>query len=378
MKSSEAVISTLCLTLLLYVSTVDSFSSIAGIKRLDPHQCYNAAFMADGNRFKLQYQRNIDITPPRRLINDKHPYIFSTSFRKGQTLFINGKFNWIMGPGHTFVINLLGGVPTVDPDAGADVLHIRFTFDARSGQGGNIIFNTFKKGKWLEEVKAINPFRANHGFWLTITALDTKFEIRTYGHKILEYHYRLPLDYITFVNAIGDDTVLERLSLGGQIMKAPLRVVVPEGGFNNEGDYFLFDAIPSHFVWGMNFTDGENLILQITVNMEHKVMTLNSRIDRQWGEELRASSFPFEAGKMFNMEVKIYASRTEVLVFGSTIAVFPHRADDTAYSEFTFFGSLKIRTLNFCPVKFQAPWIGIKNLDYHSGYITSKTVPYGD
>uniref|UniRef100_A0A7E4VY20 Galectin n=1 Tax=Panagrellus redivivus TaxID=6233 RepID=A0A7E4VY20_PANRE len=377
MKCSEAVFSTLCLALFLFVSTVDGFWSNTKINTIDPHQCWSAAFMADGNRFKFQYHRNNPIEAPRTYIDGKHHYIWSSSFRKGQTLFISGKFNWLMGPGHTFVINLLGGVPTVDPDAGADVLHIRFTFDARSGQGGNIIFNTFKKGKWLEEVKAINPFRANHGFWLTITALDTKFEIRTYGHKLLEYHYRLPLDYITYINAVGDDTNLERVFLGGQIMKAPLRVIVPEGGFR-EGDYVLFDAIPSNFDWGIKFSDGKNLILQITANMEQKVMTMNSRINRQWGEELRATSFPFEAGTMFNMEVNIYHSRADIRVFGNTIALFPHRVNSTAYGELTFFGSLQIRTLNFCSNKFLAPWFNTEDLNYRAGYMTNKTVPYGD
>uniref|UniRef100_A0A7E4VW19 Galectin n=1 Tax=Panagrellus redivivus TaxID=6233 RepID=A0A7E4VW19_PANRE len=342
------------------------------IPTMDEHRCPNAAWVADGTRFRYIWKRKSDITPVKTFFNGQYPYVYAHTFQKGQTLHLRGFFDFQNGD-DSFEINMLGGSPLIDPQSGADVFHIKLTFnDDQTGK--DIILNTFKNGKWLAEVKTRNPFHGGFNFLFTFHAMTNKFEVRFYGNKLLEYPYRLPLDYITMVNAIGSASRLDQIYLGGQPMRTPLRIIFPEGGLN-VGDVIQLDGIPGNLDFTMEFSDGKGLILQIKTNFALEDVILNSRIGKVWGEEVRALYFPFEGGKTFEMEMRFNEEYIMILVDNAVIVNWNHRAKH--YGEMSIYGSLELKNFVICGIKQMPSWVGDDFVKY-GGSLSAETVPYDD
>uniref|UniRef100_A0A7E4ZYU2 Galectin n=2 Tax=Panagrellus redivivus TaxID=6233 RepID=A0A7E4ZYU2_PANRE len=353
----------LWLVLLLFLATVQG--QFTNIPKMDEHRCLASAWVADGNRFRYAWLRKsspIPFKPRKILIDGEYPWLYTTSFRKGQTLHILAELT-VGNYAGNFEFNVLGGAPVIKDNSGADVLHLKF-YKARNilpqiGQSGrsdgrrptgslSVVANTRRGGEWMSEVKKVGPFYGDNELPMTITAMEDKFEIRTFGEVFIEYPYRLSLDHINFINALGELN-LKLLYLGGQLMKAPLRVLFPVGGIK-PGFNLIFLAIPSNENFSIAFTDPEvelGIMFEMKVNFDQSTVILNSKIWKDWGQEVRASHFPFKAGKAFEMEIRFFEKTLTVYVDTKELATFDHRAKPV-YGEMSFYGSLEIRTLTIC------------------------------
>uniref|UniRef100_A0A7E4VWC4 Galectin n=1 Tax=Panagrellus redivivus TaxID=6233 RepID=A0A7E4VWC4_PANRE len=370
------------LVLLFLLATVQGQTT--DIRKMSEHRCLGYAWVADGNRFRYS---ELKMLPGNKMFyNGQYLYAFSTGIREGQTIHIDAQLNFKYYGGN-FEFNVLGGTPIIKDGSGANVLHLKFTkiknlMPPQSGQPARqnstaslaVIANTLKNNEWMREIKSGAPFYGDKFLPLTITAMPDKFEIRTFGEVLLHYPYRLPLDYVQFVNALGEGLELSQIYIGGQIMMAPLRAVFPNGGIK-PGFTLIIDAVAKNSDFSIAFTDPENkfgIMLEIKVNFSKQTVILNSKIGKRWGQAVRGSYFPFKSGKAFNMEVRFFERILTVYVDSEKeLATFDYRALPT-FGEMSFYGSLEIRGISVCEPQRWPMHTG----DKYSGLLTKQTYSY--
>uniref|UniRef100_A0A7E4V5C6 Galectin n=1 Tax=Panagrellus redivivus TaxID=6233 RepID=A0A7E4V5C6_PANRE len=270
---------------------------------MDENMCPDIAWVADGDSFRFMRRVN-PFTPSMMYVKEVNQwaYIYTHTFQKGQTLYVRSP-DW----SYECEINLMAGTPVIVEDKGVTALHVKQTFVA----GGNkIVANACVRGKWLQQVTVDSSLRPEQESEISIYAADEKFVVRINGVKMIEYPYRVSLDYINYVNAMGTIHLYQMYVGGRTTFNMPYTGHIPKEFANN--DVIIFRGVPGEGGFTINvYSARDDIVLQFNVTSlsQQQCIELNSQFNGKWAEPQRIDGCPFAVGKEFKIYIQNNSNR---------------------------------------------------------------------
>ncbi|CAB3399183.1 unnamed protein product [Caenorhabditis bovis] len=103
--------------------------------------------------------------------------------------------------------------------------------------------------------------------------------------------------------------------------------------------------------FGINFLSGKNVVLHLYFRWtKEKIMKINSKIDIEWGEEIRLKNV-LHRNQNFTLSIRVYPKYYKVTINGEHISNVEHRQPYESIQTVFIDGNVKIHKVLFTKFK---------------------------
>uniref|UniRef100_UPI0037E71154 galectin-8 n=1 Tax=Semicossyphus pulcher TaxID=241346 RepID=UPI0037E71154 len=266
-------------------------------------------------------------------------------------------------PGEMVLIQ--GSVPSksdrfqVDFTCGSSVkprADVAFHFNPRFRKSPCIVCNTLQRESWgREEILHQMPFAVGAAFELIILVLKDKFKVAVNGNHLLEYKHRLDLELVDTlcisgkvqVQAVGilpsssavspsasptsPDSRMNPIKSYSGDLSVPFKGELVKGLSVGRSITIRGETNQNADSFGVNLrvSGGSNIALHLNPRLKKRIFARNSFLSECWGpEERELDSFPFSAGRYFEMIILCDSQEFKVAVNGLHQVNYKHRVQD--------------------------------------------------
>ncbi|CAJ0943064.1 unnamed protein product, partial [Mesorhabditis belari] len=261
----------------------------------------------------------------------------------GQTINIHGKIN---PDGKRIELNLLKGDSELAKGQSQALLHANIRIDEAT-----VVLNSFLDGKWGDEERVANPFKAGEDFDLRIRCLDGFFEVRLNGEKVHEFKYRSPFNETEFLQVKGD-CIVDGVHWGGKLYQVPWETAFQGQQPLKLGSRIELYVIPKGDRWTVDFiAKNKETLFHFNPRMAEKKLVRNARKGGFWmKEELDfEGDFPFQLDGGATLVLINETEAIQIEVDGRRVCSFKHRATNpiSDYIGFRIDGPVEVTNMDF-------------------------------